>query len=359
MAEEDDTQKTEEPTQKKLDDAHKKGEMASSQEVKTLIMLLTVTAVIAAWGDFIVGGIRDALRGYMARLYDVTIDETGLTDYLLSLVYKVSWVMSVPLGAFIIAAIVANRMQNPSVMAWDKVKPDIKNLSLLKGAKKIFSKRIFVEFGKITGKLIAVSGTIFLIVYPERSRLDTIMLLPPVEIILTIKIMAIKLLIGVLIVLIIIAAVDYSFQKYQFLKRMKMTKQEVKDERKQSDGDPKVKARLRQIRFERHAQRMMANVPNADVVITNPTHYAVAIEYKHEKMDVPVLLAKGMDNVAMRIRELAEEHEIPIIENPPLARALHASVEIDQEIPADHYKAVAEVISYILKLKRAGIKLSK
>ncbi len=356
MADEDESQKTEEPTPKKLQEAKNKGEMITSQEVKTLIMLLSVTAVIAALGNFIAGGIRDVLRGYMSRVYDISSDQSGITTQVVSLVQQVSWIMMVPLGIFIFAAIVANRMQNSSVLAWDKVKPNIKNLSLIKGAKKIFSKRIFVEFGKISGKLIAVSGTVFLIVYPERSRLDTVMLLPPVEMILLIKMMAIKLLIGVLIVLILIAALDYSYQKYQFHKRMKMTKQEVKDERKQSDGDPKVKARLRQIRFERHAQRMMANVPNADVIITNPTHYAVAIEYKHEKMDVPVLLAKGVDEVAMRIRGVAEENDIPIIENPPLARALHASVEIDEEIPADHYKAVAEVISYILKLKRAGLK---
>lgn len=353
---EDDSQKTEEPTAKKLQDARQKGEMATSQEVKTLVMLLTVTGVIAAWGNFIVGNIRNTLSGYMGRIHEISSDESGIMNHLISLIQEVAWIMSVPLGAFIMAALVANRMQNPPVMAWEKIKPDIKNLSLLKGAKKIFSKRIFVEFGKITGKLIAVSGTIFLIVYPERSRLDTIMLLPPIEMILLVKMMAIKLLIGVLIVLIIIAAFDYSWQKYQFHKRMKMTKQEVKDERKQSDGDPKVKARLRQIRLERHTQRMMANVPRADVVITNPTHYAVAIEYKHQAMDVPVLLAKGVDTVALRIRELAEEHEIPIIENPPLARALHASVEIDEEIPPDHYQAVAEVISYILKLKRAGLK---
>jgi len=205
---------------------------------------------------------------------------------------------------------------------------------------------------------VAVSGTIFLIAYPERGRLDTVMTLPPIEIILLIKMLAIKLLIGVLIILIIIAAVDYSYQQYSFHKRMKMSLQEVKDERKNSDGDPKIKAKLRQIRMDRHAQRMMANMPRADVVITNPTHYAVAIEYKHESMEVPVLLAKGVDEVAARIREAAAEYDIPIIENPPLARALHASVEIDEEIPPDHYKAVAEVISYILKMRRAGIKMS-
>ncbi|MBL4837350.1 MAG: flagellar biosynthesis protein FlhB [Kordiimonadaceae bacterium] len=357
MAEEDDSQKTEEPTAKKLEDAQKKGEMATSQEIKTLVMLTAATAVIAAWGNYIVGSIRDILRGYMSRIHLVSADETGMMGILVNVIQQIAIIMSLPLSAFVVAALVANRMQNPSVLAWDKVTPAIKNLSLIKGAKKLFSSKMFVDFFKISGKLIAVAGTIFLIAYPERGRLDTVMTLPPIEIILLIKMLAIKLLIGVLIILVVIAAADYSYQQYSFHKRMKMSKQEVKDERKNADGDPQIKSKLRQIRLERHAQRMMANMPRADVVITNPTHYAVAIEYKHESMDVPILLAKGVDEVAARIREAAAEYDIPIVENPPLARALHASVDIDEEIPPDHYKAVAAVISYILKMRRAGVKI--
>ncbi|MFC3050900.1 flagellar biosynthesis protein FlhB [Kordiimonas pumila] len=359
MAEEDDSQKTEEPTSKKLEDAHEKGEMASSQEVKTLIMLASAAAVLAAGGNYIVSGVRDPLRVFMGRVHEMTTDELNFTELLFSLLAQVFWVVSIPFAVFIAAAIMSNRVQNSFIITTEKIKPNISNLSLLKGAKKIFSARFFVEFGKITAKLITVGGVIVLIVYPERGRLDTIMSLSPAAVLGLIHVMAIKLIIGVLIIMCIIAAIDYSYQQYQFHKKMKMTKQEVKDERKQSDGDPKIKARLRQIRMDRHMHRMMSNVPKADVVITNPTHYAVALEYKHENMQVPVLLAKGVDEVAMRIREAAEEHKIPIIENPPLARALFASVDIDDEIHPDHYKAVAEVISYIMKLRKAGLKPRK
>lgn len=159
------------------------------------------------------------------------------------------------------------------------------------------------------------------------------------------------LIFTVVIAVLVIAVADYAYQKYQHLKKLRMTKQEVKDEYKQMEGDPLVKSRIRQVRMERARHRMMNAVPRADVVIVNPTHYAVALEYKMEKMDAPVVVAKGLDNLALRIREIAEEHDIPIVENPPLARALFASVELDQSIPAEHFKAVAEVIGYVMQLK--------
>jgi len=147
----------------------------------------------------------------------------------------------------------------------------------------------------------------------------------------------------------IIAVFDYIYQKYAFVQQMKMTKQEVKDEHKQSEGDPHVKARIRQLRAERTRQRMMANVPEADVIVTNPTHFAIALSYKLEEMQAPIVVAKGADHIAFKIREIAEDNEIPIVENPALARALFASVEVDEEIPLEHYQAVAEVIGFVMR----------
>jgi flagellar biosynthetic protein FlhB len=154
---------------------------------------------------------------------------------------------------------------------------------------------------------------------------------------------------GTIGVMTLVAVMDFAFQKQQFTKKMRMSKQEVKDEHKQSEGDPHVKARIRKIRTERAQQRMMAAVPDADVVITNPTHYSIALEYKMDDMAAPKLVAKGVDHLAMRIREVAEAHNIPLVENPPLARALYAGVEINEEIPAEHFKAVAEVIGFIMR----------
>jgi flagellar biosynthetic protein FlhB len=148
-----------------------------------------------------------------------------------------------------------------------------------------------------------------------------------------------------------IAILDYMYQKFEFIKQMKMTHNDVKDEHKQSEGDPLIKSRIRKIRMERAQARMMAAVPRADVIVTNPTHYAIALEYKMDSMSAPRLVAKGADFVAQRIRERAEELEIPIVENPPLARALYATVELEEEVPPEHYKAVAEVIGYVMRLK--------
>ncbi len=356
MADEDDSQKTEEPTPKKLEEAKKKGEVVQSQEMKTWFMLASGAAVLAGAGDLVASGVRNPLAAFMGRLHEIEVDRTGALSVLMTLMTDIVLILTIPLSIFVVAALVGNRIQHSGVLTLEKLKPSLSKLNPVQGFKsKFLSTKMPMELVKTIGKLAVLSVIVFIIVYPERSRLDTIMLLPPIEIVGLIHEMAIKLVLGVLILLTIIAAADYSYQKYQHIKKLRMTKQEVKDEHKQTDGDPKVKQRLRAIRMERHAQRMIANVQRADVVITNPTHYAIALEYKHGQMDVPMLIAKGVDNVAMRIREVAEEHGVPFVENPPLARALYASVEVDQEVPPDHYKAVAEVISYVMKLRKSGL----
>ena len=356
MADEDESQKTEEPTPKKLEEAKKKGEVAQSQEMKTWFMLAAGAAVLAGAGNMIAVGIRNPLAAYMSRIHEIEVERTGALNVLTTLMTDIVVILMIPFGVFIVAALVGNRVQHSGVLTLEKLKPSLSKLNPIQGFKsKFMSSKAPVELVKTVGKLSVLFLIVFIIVYPERSRLDTIMLLPPIEIVALIHEMAVKLVLGVLILLTIIAAADFSYQKYQHTKKLRMTKQEVKDERKQTDGDPTVKRRLRSIRMERHMQRMMANVPKADVVITNPTHYAVALEYKHGQMDVPVLIAKGVDDAAARIREVAMEHGVPFVENPPLARALYATVELDQEVPPDHYKAVAEVISYVMKLKKSGL----
>jgi flagellar biosynthesis protein FlhB len=159
------------------------------------------------------------------------------------------------------------------------------------------------------------------------------------------------MLIGICIAMFVIAGGDYLYQRYEFIKGLKMTKQEVKDEYRQQEGDPKIKQKIRQLRMERANKRMMSAVPTSDVIITNPTHYSIALKYDGDKMQAPKIVAKGQDLIAMKIREVAKENNIPLVENPPLAQALYANVEIDQEIPIEHYKAVAEIISYVYRLK--------
>jgi flagellar biosynthetic protein FlhB len=247
--------------------------------------------------------------------------------------------------------LVSSLAQTGWLVTFSKITPDLGKLSPFRGLSRIFSMPGLVEFGKSIAKLILVAVLFYVALH---SRIQALPLLPTMELpsILSFLHQAlVRLLFTVAFVDIVIAAADYMFQRHSMMKKLRMTKQEVKDENRQTEGDPMVKARLRNMRAQRARQRMMAAVPKADVVVTNPTHYACALKYDPETMNAPVLVAKGQDLVALRIREMAEQHGISIVENPPLARALYAAVEIDREIPPEQYKAVAEVISYVFRLK--------
>ncbi len=351
MAEDKDS-KTEEPTGKKLSEAMEKGEVASSMEVKTWVMFMAVTGLIISAGGFILGAIGRSLSEFLGTVHEISDATTGLLVPIRDLIIDVGMVMAIPMVVFMVAAIMGNRVQNQFVFAVEKLKPDLSKLSPMKGFKRLFSVNSIVELIKAIVKVVIVGAVVFAIVWPERDRLDSMVFVPMEEVVEYVVVIVTQMFVGVALLLTAIAALDYAWQNYQFRKNLRMTKQEVKDEHKQTDGDPKVKGRLRQIRRDRFQKRLLNVIQESDVVITNPTHYAVALNYKHGSMDVPVVAAKGVDWMALKIRELADEYDVPIVENPPLARALYAGATIDQEIPADHYKAVAEVISYILKLKR-------
>jgi len=350
MADQD--EKTEEPTAKKLEKAFEQGNMPVSQEVKTWVMFLGVTALMMGAVPYIAHRLTYLLAGHIGSLDQFSADGAGLRPVIMDLMLEVGLLLAIPGGLFLVLGIAANRLQNPFSFNPEKLTPDLSKISPMKGFKKIFSANNLAEFIKSIVKLVMAAVAVVAVVYPERARLEGLIFTPTGDVAEVIYVMVVRVLIVITILITVIAAVDHAWQVYQFQKSQRMTKQEVKDEHKQADGDPKIKGRLRAIRRERFQKRLAAVIPEADVVVTNPTHYAVALKYRHGEMDVPMLIAKGVDSMALRIRALADEHNIPIVENPPLARALHATVDIDEEIPPDHYKAVAEVISYILKLKK-------
>jgi flagellar biosynthetic protein FlhB len=230
--------------------------------------------------------------------------------------------------------------------------PKLHKISPGAGFKRLFSKQALANFAKGLVKLALLGSVMTALLWPERQRLDTLVSIDPAAILPLTKSLALGVMGTVVAILAIIAAADYLFQYRQWFERQKMSLQEIKDEFKQTEGDPTAKGRIRQLRIARMRKRMMAEVPKASVIITNPTHYAIALQYDRG-MNAPVCLAKGIDNIALKIREVAAEHRIPVVENPPLARALHATVEIDQEVPPEHYRAVAEVIGYVMKLRGA------
>jgi flagellar biosynthetic protein FlhB len=215
----------------------------------------------------------------------------------------------------------------------------------------LFSRDALVNFAKGLVKLGVVGAVVFFVIWGDRDRLETMVTLDPAALLPAFQEMGLKIFGAVLAIVTVIALADYVYQRQRWWNRLKMTVQEVRDEYKQMEGDPKIKGRIRAIRNERSRRRMMAAVPNATVVITNPTHFAVALKYD-KSMRAPLCLAKGADDVAFRIRELAKEHDVPIVENPPLARALFASVDVDETIPTEHFKAVAQVIGFVMRMER-------
>ena len=265
---------------------------------------------------------------------------------------EVGKILFLPILLLLIIAFLAAFAQTGPLMSAEQMKPKLDKLSPLKGFKRIFGIKGMVEFFKGLAKLILVGFIAYIVLMPVIQRGEGLVGIELPIILQHLKSNTLKLLFAVLIVMLFVAIFDYIVQKYQLHKQLRMSKQEIKDEYKQTEGDPHVKARLRELRVQKGRQRMMQRVPEADVVITNPTHFSVALEYKQDTMAAPVLSAKGQDKVAFRIREAAEEHDIPIVENPPLTRALHATVDLDEEVPEEHYKAVAEVISFIYSLKK-------
>ncbi|MBO6521472.1 MAG: flagellar biosynthesis protein FlhB [Rhodospirillales bacterium] len=351
MAEEDDAQKTEDPTDKKLSRAREKGQVASSQEVKSWVVLLAGAAGIVFMSPIIADDIRVISIPYLENVHAIPSDFEGMRHNLIGSAIEVGLAVAPLFLLIVLFALAGNIMQFGLLFAPEKVKPDFEKVSPMKGLKRMFSMRSVVEFGKGILKLVIVSAVALGITLPLMQDITLMPGFSMAAIMDRILNIAILLAAGTIAVMTAIAALDFMFQKYQFTKSMRMSKQEVKDEHKQSEGDPQVKARIRSLRQQRARERMMAAVPEADVVITNPTHYAVALQYEIDEMSAPRLVAKGVDTLAFRIREVAEEHDIPIVENPPLARALHASVEIDEEIPPEHFVAVAEVIGYVMRLK--------
>ncbi len=347
----DQSQKTEQPTEKKLQDAHKKGQVAKSQEVSTWFVLAAGTMFIAFWGPTMMTDLMGLLSQFIAKPHDLTTEPGGLPRLMNDLGRDVVVMIAMPFGVFCIAAVIGNLVQHRPVFTIERMKPKLDKISPLKGFKRLFGTAALVNFAKGLAKLTLIGAVAFLVVWPEHEQLADIVMRDIGSFFPLLQTLSLQMLGGVMAVLSVIAGLDFAYQKYDFMKNQRMTKQEVKDEHKQTEGDPHVKGKLRQIRMERGRQRMMANVPDATVVITNPTHFAVALKYETGETGAPVCVAKGADNIAFRIREIAKEHDVPIVENPPLARALFATVEIEDEIPHDHYQAVAEVISYVMRLK--------
>jgi flagellar biosynthetic protein FlhB len=349
--EEDKDQKTELPTQRKLEKALERGDVAKSQEIVSFCILgaATLSFMIAA-----APAARDLtmrLRGFIANMHLISFDKAGLMALGWASFAAVMLALAAPFLFGLAAGLIGNMIQHKPVLSAESLTPKLSRLSPLSGLKRMFGKEALVNFVKGLLKISIVGSLIVAVLWPYRGSFESMASLDVAAIAPKSHVMILKLMGAVLAIYFLLAILDLLYQRHAWIERQKMSRQELKEEFKEQEGNPEIKAKLAQLRRQRARQRMMAAVPKASVVIMNPTHYAVALSYQ-PGMDAPVCVAKGLDELALRIKSVALEHEVPVIENPPLARALHAAVELDQTIPEEHYKAVAEVIGYVMRLKR-------
>ena len=343
--------KTEEPTQKRLEEALKRGDVVKSQEVNTWFVIAGAALVLMAFSGTMGKDLTTTMRGLIANAHDIEVDGPALPRLFQKIGGELIAAVAIPFLVLMLAALGGNLIQHRLVWSFEALAPKLSKISLVAGLKRMFSKQALANLAKGLIKLVLVGSVLTALMWPERGRLEAITNSDPSVILPLCQSLTLKLLGAVVAMLAVMAAADYLFQYRQWYERQKMSLRELKEEFKQTEGDPAIKGRMKQVRQIRMRRRMIAAVPKATVVITNPTHYAIALEYERG-MDAPICVAKGVDAMALKIREVAGEHSVPIVENPPLARALHATVQIDQQIPPEHYKAVAEVIGYVMRLRR-------
>lgn len=347
---EDKSSQTEEPTQRRLDEAEKHGDIVKSTEVTTFVVLLGGTLTLAIFGHSTAVNFTRSFEVFLEQPDQIAVNAGSALSLFRHIILAMAALLGPIFAVLAITGAGGHILQHRPSIAFDRIAPNFSKLSPLSGLKKMFGMDGIINLSKGILKIGIVGGVMWTVLWPERGKLGAVLSHEPAQIAGDMIYLITKLLIAALSVLAVMAVLDYVLQRYRFLQRNRMSKQEIKEEYRQTEGDPAVKAKVKQIRIERSRRRMMAAVPQATVVIMNPTHYAVALKYESGKMAAPVCVAKGVDALALKIREVAEEHDVPVIENPPLARALYATVEIDEPVPAEQYKAVAQVIGYVMKL---------
>lgn len=347
--------KTEEATPRKLADARKKGDVAKSPDVAAALSLAGAAAVVLMSGGWFATSMAEQLLPFIAAPHTMLggLDAGAGVEIGVIALWAVAPFLGVVMLATILGGVGGNVAQSGLIFTVEKLKPDWSKVSPMKGLKRIFGPDGLVQFIKTFLKLLAVGVICWLVLRPHLRDLELMAAMPPAFILPLARDLAVALMLSTIVFLGFTAGADFLWQKHRFAERMKMTKEELKEDYKQSEGDPHIKAKLKQIRARRSRQRMMQNVPGATVIVTNPTHYSVALRYEPGEGDpAPICVAKGVDAVALRIREVGREHGVPIVENIPLARALYAAVDIDETIPREHFEAAARVIGFVMQKRK-------
>ena len=347
----DDLEKTEEPTSKKIEDARKEGNVAKSMEFSGFVVLFISALIIIFYLKYV----SIDLEKYFAFITSLIGKE--LTQNLIYQIVIKSFlafiiILAPVMFTIMIAGVLANIFQTGFLFTTKPIMPKLEKINPIKGFKRIFSAKTIIEGIKMTLKVAVAFGVGYYLFLGFLNEIPKLALMTVLEQIRWFSQKAVILIFSMMAVFLVFAIIDFIYQRYSYKKSLRMSKQEIKDEFKQTEGNPEIKAKIRQLQREMSKKRMMAEVPKADVVITNPTHYAVAIRYDKEQEEAPRVIAKGTDNLAIKIKEIAREAGVMIVENRPLARELYKSVEIEEIIPPKLYQAVAEVLAFVYKSKR-------
>lgn len=347
----DDQEKTEEPTEKKIEDARKEGNVPKSQDASGVITLFVAILAFLLLFPYMSAHMIFLFKYYFS-LIGMTVDRALMVN--IAIVTSKEFLLIVmPLSISVaIAGVVAAIAQFGFLFTTKAIMPDFKKIDPIKGTKNLFSMKKVVDGIKITFKSFTTLGVGFIFFFFFIVELPTVALFGLGDQMEWLRDKAIIIAFVMLLIIFIFAVIDVIIVRKQYFDGLKMSKQEIKDEMKNMDGDPLIKAKIRQIQMQASRKRMMAAVPTADVVITNPTHYAVAIKYDEQKSHAPIVVAKGMDNIAQQIKKVARENGVHVVQNPPLARSLYAQVELDKPIPNELFAAVAEVLAYVYKMNK-------
>jgi flagellar biosynthetic protein FlhB len=346
-------EKTEDASSRKLDKAREEGQVAKSMEIPSVFVLLGGVIALYATAFFFY---RNCVEVFHYNFMFDRVPELSPADLTVLLIYhaKKMFLMCLPVfAAVFVVALISNIAQVGFNVSWKAIEPKLSKLNPINGFKQKFTSRALIEFVKSLVKIAVISLVCYLATKDELLNVLNLYDNSTAQILLFLFIKSFWIVIKVCIVMALVAILDYAFQKWKFLEDQKMTQKEVKDERKQTEGDPAVKSKIRQLQMAAARKRMMAEVPEADVVVTNPTHLAVALQYDKEKMDAPTVVAKGAGAVAANIKKIARENDVPIVEDKPLARNLYKAVDIDGQVPFEYYQAVAELLAYVYGLKNS------
>ncbi len=353
MAEESSGQeKTEDPTERRIQEARNKGDVAKSMEIPSAVVLLAGLLTIYSMSEYMMQNLTGLTAYYLGNAHNISIIPDNMTNLIKETMTRMAMVTGPVMLAVFIAALIANYAQIGFIFTGEKMKPDLNKIDPIQGTAKKFSMQALAELVKSLLKIGLIGYVAYSEVFKSLPLLLPLMDQEPFQIMGFATRTAFWIFLKCAITIAILAALDYAFQRWQFKEKMKMTKQEVKEEAKTTEGDPQVKGRIRSIQMEMARKRMMDEVPTADVVITNPTHLAIALRYEVESMSAPIVVAKGAGAIAQRIREVAAEHNVPLVEDKPLAQALYKTADLDQPIPDNLFQAVAEILAYVYGLQR-------